>query len=149
MRLVLVWILVVCLIRPALAARTLAADQPIAVKLELLQPTAIAFPEPRFYALGGVPTLEIAHMLVREAGVAIDVADLAARKESAFEIRLDQIVPIPRVVTHSSTSASNLTAPRSRPSPTGRPRARVLHPHRMPRPTQICILKVLFGLFRK
>ena len=35
-----------CLARPALAARSVPADRPIAVKLETSQPTAIALPEP-------------------------------------------------------------------------------------------------------
>jgi hypothetical protein len=39
-------VLALCLARPVAAARTLPADRPIAVKLELSQPTAIALPEP-------------------------------------------------------------------------------------------------------
>ena len=39
-------LLALCLTRPALAARSLSADRPIAVKLETSQPTAIALPEP-------------------------------------------------------------------------------------------------------
>ena len=39
-------ILSLCLASPALAARSLPADRPIAVKLEPSQPTAIALPEP-------------------------------------------------------------------------------------------------------
>ena len=38
--------LALCLARPALAARSVPADRPIAVKLETSQPTAIALPEP-------------------------------------------------------------------------------------------------------
>jgi hypothetical protein len=38
--------LALALAHPALAARTLPADRPVAVKLELSQPTALALPEP-------------------------------------------------------------------------------------------------------
>jgi len=38
--------LALCLASPALAARSLSAEQPVTVKLELSQPTAVALPEP-------------------------------------------------------------------------------------------------------
>src|SRR4051794_15072786 len=51
---------------------------------------ALDFPEPRFYELGGVPTLRIAEMLVREAGQEIAPATVAREKEEAFESSLEQ-----------------------------------------------------------
>ena len=47
MHLAVAFVLVsLCAAPPVLAARSVAADRPIAVKLETAQPTAIALPEP-------------------------------------------------------------------------------------------------------
>lgn len=67
--------------------------------LQLLEPYGIAFPEDRFYALGGVPTAEIARMLFDEAGVPIDAAAIARRKEQMFLQHMDGIVGIEKVVS--------------------------------------------------
>jgi beta-phosphoglucomutase family hydrolase len=43
-----------------------------------------SFPEPRFYALGGVPTIKIAHMLLAEAELALDPELVAREKEQTY-----------------------------------------------------------------
>ena len=60
-----------------------------------------SFPEPRFYALGGVPTVKIAAMLIAEAGLDLDPVAIAREKEQRY---FDQLVsgagvkPIPEVI---------------------------------------------------
>jgi HAD superfamily hydrolase (TIGR01509 family) len=66
--------------------------------LKILQPHGLPFPEERFYALGGVPTKEIARMLVTEAGLAIDPLVLARKKEQAFVDKIAEVLPIEKVV---------------------------------------------------
>jgi HAD superfamily hydrolase (TIGR01509 family) len=44
----------------------------------------LAFPEARFYALGGVPTAKIAAMLIAEAGLSIDPTEVASEKEHLY-----------------------------------------------------------------
>ena len=44
----------------------------------------LLFPEPRFYALGGVPTTKIAAMLIQEAGLSLDAQAIALEKEQAY-----------------------------------------------------------------
>lgn len=44
----------------------------------------IAFPEERFYSLGGVPTQKIVNLLAEQHGVRLDAAAVAAEKEAAF-----------------------------------------------------------------
>jgi beta-phosphoglucomutase family hydrolase len=44
----------------------------------------LTFPEPRFYALGGVPTAKIAAMLIAEAGLALDPVAIAKEKEQMY-----------------------------------------------------------------
>ena len=44
----------------------------------------LTFPEARFYALGGVPTANIAAMLIAEAGLSLDPAAIALEKEQAY-----------------------------------------------------------------
>jgi beta-phosphoglucomutase-like phosphatase (HAD superfamily) len=58
----------------------------------------LVFPEPRFYSLGGVPTITIARTLVEEQGLAVDPRLLATEKEAAFLARFDEIGPIHAVV---------------------------------------------------
>jgi HAD superfamily hydrolase (TIGR01509 family) len=43
-----------------------------------------SFPEPRFYALGGVPTAKIAAMLIEEAGLPLDPVSVALEKEEVY-----------------------------------------------------------------
>lgn len=66
--------------------------------LDVLRPFAIPFPEPRFYGLGGVPTVEIARILFGEAGVPVDTAAIAVKKEQAFLTRMASVKPIEKVV---------------------------------------------------
>jgi HAD superfamily hydrolase (TIGR01509 family) len=49
----------------------------------------LSFPEDRFYALGGVPTVKIAAMLIAEAGQTLDPVLVAREKEQAY---LDQVL---------------------------------------------------------
>lgn len=51
---------------------------------QALQRHGLELPEPRFYALGGVPTETIIRMLCEEQGVNADAAEVAAEKEAAF-----------------------------------------------------------------
>ncbi len=44
----------------------------------------LVFPEPRFYALGGVPTEKIAAMLITEAGLTLDPRTVALEKEQTY-----------------------------------------------------------------
>lgn len=44
----------------------------------------LTFPEPRFYELGGVPTVDIARMLVEESGRPLDFEQIAREKQAAF-----------------------------------------------------------------
>jgi len=58
----------------------------------------IAFPEARFYALGGVPTLKIAALLIAEQGLGLDPVTICREKEQAVLRRFDEIQPIPAVI---------------------------------------------------
>lgn len=67
--------------------------------LEVLRPYEIAFPEDRFYALGGTPTIDIARLLLAGAGRAeIDPRTLTGAKEEAFLTQIASVRPIERVV---------------------------------------------------
>ncbi len=66
--------------------------------IEILRPHGIAFPEDRFYSMGGMPTGKIVEQLFAEAGKDPDVQALTRQKEEAFLRRLDQIRPIEKVV---------------------------------------------------
>jgi HAD superfamily hydrolase (TIGR01509 family) len=68
------------------------------VWVDLLAPLGVIFSEERFYALGGVPTTEIARLLVTENGLALDHLQLARRKEQAFVDRVAEVRPIEKVV---------------------------------------------------
>lgn len=59
----------------------------------------LTFPEPRFYALGGVPAEHIVRLLADEQGVAIsDPAAVAHEKEQAFAAHLESVAPIEPVL---------------------------------------------------
>lgn len=59
----------------------------------------ILFPEPRFYAMGGMPTASIIRILAAEAGVAVtDVDAMVREKEQAFLTHLDSVTLIEPVV---------------------------------------------------
>jgi HAD superfamily hydrolase (TIGR01509 family) len=89
---------------------TLADTMPAHYKawLEILRPHGVAFPETRFYALGGMPTVEIARMLFAEAGLTLDPASFTRKKEEIFMSMIDNVLPIDKVVavarTHRGTT---------------------------------------------
>jgi HAD superfamily hydrolase (TIGR01509 family) len=65
----------------------------------MLQPHGIAFPEDRFYAMGGMPTAQIIRVLAADAGVAVhDVDAMVHAKERLFLQMLDAVQPIAPVV---------------------------------------------------
>lgn len=58
----------------------------------------IAFPEPRFYQLGGVPTAKIIRLLSEEQGVPVaDVDAMTHEKEAAFLDLLGDVRPVEAV----------------------------------------------------
>jgi beta-phosphoglucomutase-like phosphatase (HAD superfamily) len=76
---------------------TLADTMPAHYKawLAVLDRFAIPFPEPRFYAMGGMPTASIVRILSGEVGVAVpDVDALVLEKERLFLAHLDAVTPI-------------------------------------------------------
>lgn len=59
----------------------------------------IPFPEPRFYAMGGMPTASIIRVLAGEAGVVVtDVDSLVLEKEQLFLTHLEAVTPIQPVL---------------------------------------------------
>ncbi|MBL8753101.1 MAG: HAD-IA family hydrolase [Planctomycetes bacterium] len=65
----------------------------------MLRPHGIPFPEPRFYAMGGMPTAQIIRALAADAGVAVhDVDAMVHEKERLFLQMLDAVAPIAPVV---------------------------------------------------
>ncbi|HSQ57430.1 MAG TPA: HAD-IA family hydrolase [Gemmata sp.] len=59
----------------------------------------ISFPEPRFYAMGGMPTERIIRILADEAGVPVSNVDAMVReKEQGFLEFLDAVLPIEPVL---------------------------------------------------
>lgn len=65
----------------------------------MLAPFGIPFPEPRFYAMGGMPTAQIIRVLAADAGVAVDdVEAMVLAKERLFLQFLDALEPIEPVV---------------------------------------------------
>jgi HAD superfamily hydrolase (TIGR01509 family) len=80
---------------------TLADTMPAHYKawLAMLGKYGIPFPEPRFYAMGGMPTAQIIRLLAADAGVAItDVNAMVQEKEQGFLSHLDAVTPIEPVV---------------------------------------------------
>jgi HAD superfamily hydrolase (TIGR01509 family) len=79
---------------------TLADTMPIHYRAwqEVAAAHAFSFPEPRFYSLGGVPTLKIAGLLIAEQGLGLDPVAITREKEEAVLRRFDEIQPIPAVV---------------------------------------------------
>lgn len=67
--------------------------------LDLLRPYEVAFPEPRFYAMGGMPTAEILRQLFVEHGKTADFVELAKVKEAMFLEHIDQVLPVDKVVS--------------------------------------------------
>jgi len=66
--------------------------------VEILRPHGIAFPEDRFYAMGGMPTGKIVEKLFSEEGRIPDVAVMVQQKEAVFMEMLGEIRPIEKVV---------------------------------------------------
>jgi beta-phosphoglucomutase-like phosphatase (HAD superfamily) len=60
--------------------------------------TISTFPEDRFYALGGMPSRDIAKMLSREQGVELDCLAIAKEKEAGYLPLIAQVEPINTVV---------------------------------------------------
>ena len=56
------------------------------------------FPEERFYALGGVPARDIAKILSREQGIALDPLAVAKEKEIEYLAVIEQVEPIHAIV---------------------------------------------------
>src|SRR5262245_62364144 len=55
----------------------------------------IPFPEPRFYAMGGMPTATIIRVLAGECGVIVtDVDAMVHEKEQCFLTHLEAVTPI-------------------------------------------------------
>ncbi|HXD85462.1 MAG TPA: HAD family phosphatase, partial [Urbifossiella sp.] len=80
---------------------TLADTMPVhyAAWTAMLSRHGIAFPETRFYELGGVPTAQIIRILSQESGVPVtDVDAMVWEKESAFLENLHQVKPLEKVV---------------------------------------------------
>lgn len=64
---------------------------------QTLRRYGLDFPEPRFYAMGGVPTDKIIQILCEEQGVRGDVPKIAAEKEAAFLTTLASVLPNEKV----------------------------------------------------
>jgi hypothetical protein len=80
---------------------TLADTMPVHWKAwqEVTARHRIAFPEDRFYSLGGVPTRDIVRLLATEQGRSdIDPLAFALEKEEAYFRRFDEIGPVHEVV---------------------------------------------------
>ena len=56
------------------------------------------FPENRFYALGGVPSRQIAEILSREQGICLDTCKVATEKAEEYMAYTDRIKPIEPIV---------------------------------------------------
>ncbi|HKK19487.1 MAG TPA: HAD-IA family hydrolase [Opitutales bacterium] len=54
----------------------------------------IEFSEERFYALGGVPAVNVIEMLAGEQGVGVDAVKLAGEKENLFLELLEEVRPV-------------------------------------------------------
>jgi HAD superfamily hydrolase (TIGR01549 family) len=90
---------------------TLADTMPVHYKawLAMLGKYGIPFPEPRFYALGGMPTAQIIRLLAADAGVAVsDVDAMVYEKEQGFLKYLDVVVPIEPVIAIASAYRGKL-----------------------------------------
>lgn len=69
----------------------------------------IPFPEPRFYAMGGMPTGSIIRVLAEEAGVAVsDVDAMVREKEQAFLTHLDVVSVIEPVLAIAAAHRGKL-----------------------------------------
>jgi beta-phosphoglucomutase-like phosphatase (HAD superfamily) len=90
---------------------TLADTMPAHYKawLALLGRYSIPFPEPRFYAMGGMPTASIIRVLAGEVGVAVaDVSAMVLEKEGYFLTHLEAVTPIEPVIAVASAHRGKL-----------------------------------------
>lgn len=90
---------------------TLADTMPahFAAWTAMLTPYGIPFPEPRFYAMGGMPTSQIIRILAADAGVVVDdIAAMVEAKERLFLQHLDALAPIVPVVAIAAAYRGNL-----------------------------------------
>lgn len=81
---------------------TLADTMPAHYKAwtTMLNRYGISFPEPRFYAMGGMPTAQIIRILAAEHGLQItDLDAMVHEKEQGFLKHLDSVTLIEPVVT--------------------------------------------------
>jgi beta-phosphoglucomutase-like phosphatase (HAD superfamily) len=75
----------------------------------MLDRYGIPFPEPRFYALGGVPTAQIIRILAAEYGVAVtDIEAMVREKEVGFLTYLDAVTLIEPVATIAKSHRGRL-----------------------------------------
>src|SRR5688500_12709206 len=80
---------------------TLADTMPAHYKawLAMLGRFAIPFPEPRFYAMGGMPTAGIIRILAADAGVTVaDIDAMVLEKEQGFLTHLDAVTAVAPVL---------------------------------------------------
>lgn len=79
---------------------TLADTMPLHYQAwrEALASQGLNFPEPLFYELGGVPTVQIARILNERLGYRLDPESIAAAKEARYEELLPQARPVEPVV---------------------------------------------------
>jgi HAD superfamily hydrolase (TIGR01509 family) len=69
----------------------------------------IPFPEPRFYAMGGMPTGSIIRVLAGEVGVIVaDVDAMVLEKERLFLTHLEAVTPIDPVIAIAATYRGKL-----------------------------------------
>jgi HAD superfamily hydrolase (TIGR01509 family) len=90
---------------------TLADTMPAHYKawLAMLGRFGIPFPEPRFYAMGGMPTASIIRVLAGEVGVTVtDVDAMVHEKEQCFLTHLEAVQPIAPVITIAATYRGKL-----------------------------------------
>jgi len=70
---------------------------------------AIPFPEPRFYAMGGMPTAQIIRVLAADAGVVVtDVDAMVHEKEQGFLTHLDAVTAIEPVLAIAAAHRGKL-----------------------------------------
>jgi beta-phosphoglucomutase-like phosphatase (HAD superfamily) len=90
---------------------TLADTMPAHYKawIAMLGRFDIPFPEPRFYAMGGMPTASIIRVLAGEVGVAVtDVDAMVLEKERLFLTHLEAVMPIDPVIRIASAYRGKL-----------------------------------------
>jgi HAD superfamily hydrolase (TIGR01509 family) len=79
---------------------TLADTMPVhyRVWIDIAARYGINFPEDKFYAMGGIPTVKIASMLAAEQGLSYDPVVVGREKEQLVLQRVGEVLPIPAVV---------------------------------------------------